>query len=90
MVEDDTDLLITYFEWMALMQKGDGNDGEPDVLKKLEMDCIRMLSEVSQTIHNFLIPTNFFPIPLFRVRQVPHHYHTPFLMTENFKIERNY
>ena len=61
MVEDDTDLLITYFEWMALMQKGDGNDGEPDVLKikKLEMDCIRMLSEVSQTICKYAIPINF-------------------------------
>ena len=34
-------------------------------------------------IHHFLFPTNFwpfFPIPVFDVRQVPHHYHPPFNM----------
>ena len=43
---------------------------------------IEYFSNSSLTIHNFLIPTNFwpfFPFQVFRVRQVPHHYHPPFM-----------
>ena len=51
---------------------------------------IEYFSNSSLTIHNFLIPTNFwpfFPFQVFPVRQVPHHYHPPFCINVNKNVK---